>query len=524
MIGRLRDELGFEHVEYLEFPQEGHGGFPRWVRELALAKLFGAGPAPRVEHFRYRSAHLRHDRAWWLRLDRLDSPVRFAEVEAELGDGNARIKTDNVSALTVLVTEAPKQVRTVGVDGVEFPVPEHAATLSLEKWRGRWRVASADGLLKRKGLSGPISDVFRNRFLLVYGTIGQSELRRTISLREAQRFSNEWARRYGDGPRMKEDVDVTERDIHLCDLVLFGGPAVNDVSRRVVGGLPVTIGDDGIKLRGRLYDHPSAGLLICYPNPLNRNRMIVMAAANSPWALYQAFDRFGLWFNWGIYDKYKWFDYGLYDGWTIGPGTFQEVGFFDNRWQLPDEGDAPAGGGVAFRVDAEEARRAALQEFPRYASLDDVPEGPLLLSDLLPTRIDQYRGAVGINRSYAGRRIRLGDKPFDHGLGVKVPSSISWKLDGRFEHFTATVGLMHGFKGEPRPARTATEEVIFEVWGDGELLAATRPLNWKEGGKNWTAIEAEVRKKRVVKLVARAKSGATWLYGAAAWGAPTVMP
>ncbi len=45
VLQRLREELGFTGVEYLELPQKGHGGFPAWTREFALGKLFGAGNA-----------------------------------------------------------------------------------------------------------------------------------------------------------------------------------------------------------------------------------------------------------------------------------------------------------------------------------------------------------------------------------------------------------------------------------------------------------------------------------------------
>jgi len=136
MARRLR-ELGYP-FEYMEFPGATHGGLPGWFRSFALARVFGHGAAPVPASFRYRTASLRHNRAWWLRLDRLDSPTRFAEVRARTADDKAVITTQNVAALTVLLKELPAPIRAVSVDGVEFTFPPVVdGELSVEKWSGR---------------------------------------------------------------------------------------------------------------------------------------------------------------------------------------------------------------------------------------------------------------------------------------------------------------------------------------------------------------------------------------------------
>lgn len=531
MVERLRD-LDYS-PEYFEFPETPHGSLPAWTKEYAVAKVFGRPAASTPTRFRYRTAHLRHNRAWWIRLDRLDDPVRLSTVTAEAEDGRLDITTDNVSALTVLLDEVPGPVRLARVDGAEFPVPPRAAgPFSIEKWDGQWRIvhgerpaggrgAEATGLLKRKGLSGPFSDVLRDPFLVVFGTGGESDLRKDISRREAEHFAAEWQARYGDPPRVKPDSEVADEDIANFNLLLFGGPAVNEVSRKVADGLPVNFEDGVFMLGDGRFDRGDMGLLICHPNPLNPERMVAMAAGNSPAALYQAYDRTGLWFNWSAYDKHKWFDYAVFDSRTIGPETFCQVGFFDNQWQL-SAGGGSAGGGAAWKADPSLARALVPQAFPSLKSAAEWQESEVLLSDVRPIVIEQPRGAVGFNRSYVGRAIRLGEETFGRGLGVKPPSKLSFALARQFRRFSATVGLTEGFGGRMSADGTGAEQVVFEVWGDGKLLNSSPPLNWTESGRSWARIAADVRGVAVLTLEVRPAGEQARLSSACAWGAPIV--
>lgn len=522
MADRLR-QLGYP-FEYLEFLQAGHGNVPASSREYALAKVVGQPPLTTPSSFVYETASARHDRAWWVRVDCLDSPVRFATVRAEAKEGRVEITTDNVSALSVLLSDVPGGATTVRVDGTGLPVAADArpAVLSLERRSGAWRRATPAGLAKRKGLSGPISDVFRDPFLVVYGTAGESDLHKAICRQEAERFAADWSKRYGEPPRLKADGEVTDEDIGSYNLLILGGPALNSIAARVMAGLPVTVGDT-VTVGGETYTGQDVGLMACYPNPLSPDRMIALVAGTTPAALYQAYDRTGLWFNWGAYDKYKWFDYGVFDSHTVGPETFLTVGFFDNQWRLDPTGTGPAGGGAAWQRDPAAAASVLSQSFPKLGSAGEGEGSQVSLSDVRPVAIDQYRGAVGFNRSYTGDAIRIANETFDKGLGVRVPSSLTFPVGRQFQSFRATVGLTAGLREEISPARMAAERVVFEVWGDGHLLAASPELSRKPNDRDWCRLEADLSEVAVLTLTARPASSATWLYGGCAWGAPTAI-
>jgi len=520
MIERLR-KLG-SAPEYLEFLLQSGEDLARWREQLALPGILGRGPARVPSRFRYKTAYLRHNGAWWLRLDRLGRPMQFSSVEAEAEDGRVLIDTDNVSALTVLLNEAPATVNTACVDGVEFPVAAHAraSTFSLEKWEGQWRPATPRPLMKRRGLSGPFADVTRDAFLVVYGTAGDSDLHRELSRWEAERFAETWKARYGDSPRIKADADVEPRDTRSLNLLLFGGPQVNGITKRIAERLPVGFEERGFTLAGESFEGTDVGLLLCYPNPLSPTRMVALVAGATPEALYQAQDRIGIRLSWRPYSNYKWFDYALFDARTAGTDTLVAAGLFDNEWQFRPKGDGPARGGAEWRGDPAAREILLPQTFPLLGSASESEEDQVLLCDVRPLAIEQDYGAVAFDRSCEGTAIRLAGEEFQRGLGVRSPSAVRFMLGGQFQSFSATVGLTGG--GPPSASSAVSGEVVFQVEGDGRRLATSPPLSRKGDGNTSAQLSVDVKGVRVLTL-AVLPSGAREPGTSCAWGAPTVI-
>ena len=412
----------------------------------------------RPQEFSYRTAAIRGRHAWWVRLDALGGqPARFATVTGRLQDGMAEVTTDNVSALTVVPERLPEGVDAIRVDGMQFNVP--TKPLALVRRGGIWRTGAARGLLKREDLSGPFSDVLRGQSLIVYGTAGDDDLRKQMVRDEAMRLAADAGSRYGLKATVKPDTEVTDEDRARVNLVLIGGPDVNAVSAEVADSLPVKLQAGHALVGEQSFDGDDLGLLLCYPNPANPERMVALVAGATPAALYQAVNRL----SWASSGGYKWFDYAVFDSRTAGPDSCLALGIFDSRWRLPS-----ASGGAAWT--AEPAARDGLlpQHFPALQSLAASQEAAVYLSDVRPSAIDLPYGAVAFDRTRAGRAIRAGEEAFDKGLGVGAPSSLIFVLGGRFTTFKATPLVSAAPDGAPG--------VIFEVVGDGEVLAVSGPV------------------------------------------------
>ena len=496
-------------VTYLEFPWVRHWGFPNSFYDTRWKWMLDQRRRAAPERVRYRTAALRHGRAYWLRIDRFLAPLAFADIDARhRGDGRFEIATSNVAAFTLDLARSPAagtKSAQVTIDEQQVRTASAAPTFVRDR-RGRWSQDRLPrGLAKKAGLEGPVGDVFLASFLLVRGTASEDAWEREAIRREVEARAHDWERMYQCRPRVKDDAEVTDEDIAAHHLVLYGGPDANAITKRIARKLPVRIEGDRIRVGRKSFEGPDVGAALCYPNPLNPERYVAVLAGLSPDALDQVSSRFGNWFGWGPYDNHPWFDYAVFDARTRSPETFLCVGFFDPAWALDD----------AHQFLGDEALRAARRphRVPRLRRLPDPAPDTLYLSDLAPRVVDQHKGAVGFDRSFESRPLTLGARTFRRGIGVRAPSAIEYQLDGRYAWLRATVGIdLEGATGVSQ-RRARAEYVQFLVFGDGRRLYSSEWLQWDSKP---VAVEVELEGAKVLRLEVHC-SAQRWLVGSADW-------
>ncbi len=111
-----------------------------------------------------------------------------------------------------------------------------------------------------------------------------------------------------------------------------------------------------------------------------------------------------------------------------------------------------------------------------------------------PGEHPQYGGWGGAeaDRAPYGKLLRVAGSDFDTGIGVLANSRLEVRNQG-YARFSAKVGINDS--GQPRSGTT-----VFEVWGDGRLLAKSRPMGFGEAA---VSLQAKVAGVRIVELVAR---------------------
>lgn len=114
-----------------------------------------------------------------------------------------------------------------------------------------------------------------------------------------------------------------------------------------------------------------------------------------------------------------------------------------------------------------------------------------------PGDFPQYAGWGGAqaDRTPFGRPLRLRGKVHDTGIGVLANSRLEVRNRGQ-ARFSATVGI-----DDSATARGRT--VVFEVYGDGQLLARSGAMALDAAP---VTIEADIRGRRLIELIARADS------------------
>ena len=509
-------------VQYREFPAVGHGGFPDPGVQAGLAWVSGQCRQRTPARVRWRTALLRHGRAYWIRLEQLARPGAFGEIDAQRLDSNhVRISTRNLLAFRV---ERPAELFDpnlplfVNVDGerVLFPPRSRSGAWACLRrvpgagWRDEATLPARSGLRKRPGLEGPISEALRQPFVLVLGTRSPDPLTRKLWQDELESFQQEWERRNLARCPAVRDVDCTETLAATRNLILFGGAADNWASAALADMLPLgeiealaAAARPADRVAGggtRLLHQSDVGLSLVYPHPYRAERLVVLLQAGGPPAIYQAWKRFGNWFNWGVFDSKKYFDYAVYDARTSTPETFLLLGYFGTDWSVAN--------GLRFAAVRSERIRLAAQQFPALVQAPTAPDA-VALATLRPAHIDQMRGAVGFGRTYHGQ-------PLPNSLGVRAPATLEYELDGTWQTLMVEGRLMNDPHTALCELRRQGESVSFTIRGDGAVLAQGT-VNWATPG---VALQANLRGVRRLLLETGIAGGPGWLHSAAAWVKP----
>lgn len=284
---------------------------------------------------RFVTYTLKYNRAPWLSIEQLHEHYARATVDADVEDGTVHVRAQNVAVLAI-DREAGETVRfadqafplRLGVKGL-------LAQVYFRQVGDRWEMLDYDQsrafqenieLEKRHDLQGPIDDAFTAPFLCVRGT-GKPWNPSVQAWADARldQFAKVWSKSLrGDLP-IKDDVDVTDRDIETRHLILFGDPGSNKLMAKVLPKLPIGWTRDKVRLLGEFPASDHAPVLIA-PNPLNRYHYVVVNSGHTFGA-----DAFAG-SNAQLYPRLG--DYAVIH---IGEkrDDVKTSGYFDESWKLP---------------------------------------------------------------------------------------------------------------------------------------------------------------------------------------------
>ena len=199
------------------------------------------------------------------------------------------------------------------------------------QWTARRLMDKSKSLRKTHGLQGPIDDAFLESFLCVRPTGGpRQKLANDYAIDALDRFVGEFARWLHGDVRVKNDLDVTAKDIAAHHLILFGDPGSNQLLGKIADRLPIHWTKDEIVVGKKTYSAADHVLAMIYPNPLNPRRYVVI---NSGHTFHEPEFRGS---NALVYPRLG--DYAIYSlkaGARATETTVEQSGFFDEHWALP---------------------------------------------------------------------------------------------------------------------------------------------------------------------------------------------
>jgi len=364
------DSLGIKNYVWFQGPG-GHCAChsEKVIYSFLTDKVRVSSPANPV----YRTNTLRYNKAYWIRIDRLQYANVWARLAADVtAPDRIEVEADNIAQFTLstpsALVDAAKPLQ-VFVNGKLCYSGKALAFLSIsavtEQIGGQtytvgqaWTAAPlvCGDIHKTPELSGPIGDAFRSKFLVVYGTKG-GDRETAKNMADAQQFVDDWnavmIQKNDDwgfpGPQVYlgaiADTAVTPEQIADSNLRLFGDQNTNYITAQIKDGLPLTLLNNGVRVGDREYFGDTVDYTLICPNPLNASKYVVagrgyLAETAIPGSQKgKNLERL----PWGEPDYVVW-DTSRALGPTVQnpdgtvfkhlPDAYLEAGYFDQNWRL----------------------------------------------------------------------------------------------------------------------------------------------------------------------------------------------
>jgi pimeloyl-ACP methyl ester carboxylesterase len=303
-MAKLFEGFGWlgKSARYFELPGVHHFAWDLAYRDASLFERVRDVRRTRVpKRVVYTTYSPRFNKAYWLRIDRIDKGLETARIEGERADGRISLTTRNLSAFSVLLdAEVAPSGRAIDVwaDGKRiFRGQPRGTTLSFSR--------SANGFVERPwfgpaqgppdhadmglGLNGheevrslPVLAQFGGH-VYVYGTGGGAEMAEAAK-RGAEALAD-WRPRSKALWKVVADADVTSQMITTEDLVLVGNARTNSVVARLAPNLPLRDEAGGVFAGGKRVAAPDAAYRLACATPGAPGRHVLVYGAGSPSAL-----------------------------------------------------------------------------------------------------------------------------------------------------------------------------------------------------------------------------------------------
>jgi predicted esterase len=348
VMNRYAEKEGVKIEEFIG-PGVGHKYEPETKKKIAerIDELLKKGreKAPRKARIvTYTPIHFGTQNPLIISLER---SWERAELEYELkNDGRLVVETKNIADFAFIIEDyTDPKIQSLSVDGHEVHFPAGEVTLSLLKVQGSWKarnerkrsfeiLEALDTPIKNPFTCGPIDHAFMRSFIFVKP--GGAALTPAIgewTQRELAHATKQWRAIFRADAPTKNDREISESDISLNNLILWGDPSSNAVLKKIADKLPVKWTKDGLEFGGKKYDAATHLPILIFPNPLNPRRYVVL---NSGFTFSRACAS-----GTNSLQTPKLPDWAIVDT-TVPPddkfpGKIVDAGFFDEQWRFTTE-------------------------------------------------------------------------------------------------------------------------------------------------------------------------------------------
>ncbi len=302
-------------AQWLLFEHAGHGIYTVDPMTIVLPFLAKQRRSAIPREVQVTATRLKYAETPWAQVTGFVDPLEPVKLNARFDPGHVTIKTENVSGLEVwpdrigVAAGTPIQIDWNGAHSTA--VFQHAPI-------GLGSAQSSQAGLKNSIIEGPIADALAGPFEVVTGT-GGSSAQQASARAATDTFARDWQAKFFVGCRRKLDREVTSDDLAAYNLVLIGKPENSGRLAHILEHLPITVQPAGVSIVGGWHAGEGIGFAAVFPNPLNRERYLVVIDSNAEaWKLPD--------YNFALTG---FSDYAVWDS----NGFILDSGVFDAQWR-----------------------------------------------------------------------------------------------------------------------------------------------------------------------------------------------
>jgi dienelactone hydrolase len=225
------------------------------------------------KHIHFETAQPSHSKAYWATMESLVDYGLPARMDVVVKGQTVEVTMENVAVLhlrppaEVLDLTQPVTVLLNGKPQTQVRVQDGALRLSGSKENENLNLA----LKNANAPSGPIVEVFADRFLFVYGTGANAKMNRT----EAETLAKNWNAWHHAQVPVKADREVTTKLLQSSHLVCVGAPAPGSLVAKSLAALPLKISGENVQLADQTYTGKNLGVCLLGINPQAPGRYVL---------------------------------------------------------------------------------------------------------------------------------------------------------------------------------------------------------------------------------------------------------
>jgi len=219
----------------------------------------------RPQRVLYSIDSLDNQEAYWVTIEGRKDENFTATIDASVQDRAIVVKTRNVEAYSLDLVKAPIDSNG-SVEIIENGKSLGCVTQSV--FVRRPELYATAKYIKSKFIHGPVSDVFRSPYVVVWGSHTQDK--------KFSQASSKLAKSLANGAPIYFDANMPSSLLDTHNIILVGTPESNEWLSIINKELPVWFEDGKIVANGRRYGGRDTGFILIYPNPLNKDRYIAV--------------------------------------------------------------------------------------------------------------------------------------------------------------------------------------------------------------------------------------------------------